>query len=61
MRKIYRAAQRLWKHEEGQDLVEYALMAASVAVVAGVFFPPAVMPAVSGIFSRLVTIFAQSP
>ena len=61
MKKLWTAAKKLWVARDGQDLVEYALMAASVAVVAGVFFPPTVMPAVSGIFSRLVVIFGQTP
>jgi len=34
MAKLLYAARRLWQDESGQDLVEYALMAASVAVVA---------------------------
>jgi Flp pilus assembly pilin Flp len=61
MQRLYWAVQRLLKDRKGQDLVEYALMAASVAVVAGAFFPPTVMPAVSGIFSRVVTLFNQTP
>ena len=61
MQRLYWAVQRFWKDKQGQDLVEYALMAASVAVVAGAFFPPTVMPAVSSIFSRVVTIFGQTP
>jgi Flp pilus assembly pilin Flp len=59
MQRLYWAVQRLLKDQKGQDLVEYALMAASVAVVAGAFFPPAVMPAVSVIMSKVVTIFGQ--
>jgi len=61
MTKLYRATKRLWKAKEGQDLIEYALMAASVAVVAGAIFPPSVMPAVSVIFDKIVTIFNQAP
>jgi hypothetical protein len=61
MQRLYRAILRIWNQKQGQDLVEYALMAASVAVVAGVFFPPAVMPAVSVIFSKVVGIFQQAP
>ena len=39
----------LWKDEQGQDLIEYALMAGFVAVAAG-----AAMPAVS---TQIGTIF----
>jgi Flp pilus assembly pilin Flp len=61
MQKLYGAVKRFWKQKKGQDLVEYALMAASVAVVAGIFFPPTVMPAASGIFSKIVDLFNQAP
>jgi Flp pilus assembly pilin Flp len=41
---------------QGQDMIEYALMAGTVAVVVAGFLPPQVMPAVSGIFSKVVSI-----
>jgi pilus assembly protein Flp/PilA len=31
---------RLWKEEEGQDLIEYALLVALIALVAVAVFPP---------------------
>ncbi|MGA8870700.1 MAG: hypothetical protein WB460_06170 [Candidatus Acidiferrales bacterium] len=31
---------RLWKEEEGQDLIEYALLVALIAVIAAAAFPP---------------------
>jgi Flp pilus assembly pilin Flp len=37
-------------------MIEYALMAATVAVVVAGFLPPQVMPAVSGIFSKVVCL-----
>jgi pilus assembly protein Flp/PilA len=42
---------KLWKDTQGQDLIEYALMAGFVAVAAG-----AVMP---GIAESISTIFSQ--
>lgn len=30
---------RLWKEEEGQDLIEYALLVALIALVAAAAFP----------------------
>ncbi len=51
---------RLWQlrlNTQGQDLVEYALMAGFVAVAAGAMWPSTIMPAVSGIFSKLVSSF----
>jgi Flp pilus assembly pilin Flp len=40
----------------GQDMIEYALMAGTVAVVVAGFLPPQLMPTVSGIFSKVVSI-----
>jgi Flp pilus assembly pilin Flp len=51
---------KLWKREDGQDMVEYALMAATIAVVIAGFLPPAVMPSVSSIFSKVCSSFAIS-
>jgi Flp pilus assembly pilin Flp len=61
MQKVYRAAQRLWKAQKGQDLIEYALMAGFVAVAAGAIFPTTVMPTVSGIFSKVSSMLAAAP
>lgn len=47
---------RLARNCQGQDLIEYALMTATVAVVVAGFLPPQVMPMVSGIFSKVVSI-----
>lgn len=55
---------QIFRDTRGQDLVEYALMAAFVAVAAGAIFPSSLMPAVSGIFSTLgsyFTIAANGP
>jgi pilus assembly protein Flp/PilA len=30
---------RLWKEEEGQDLIEYALLVAFIALIAAALFP----------------------
>jgi Flp pilus assembly pilin Flp len=49
---------RLYTETKGQDLIEYALMAGFVAVAAGAIFPSTLMPAVSSIFSKIVSSFA---
>lgn len=46
---------RLWLDRRGQDLIEYALMAAVVAVAAGAVFPP-VSGSISVIFSKIVSL-----
>lgn len=43
---------RLWKETRGQDLIEYALLAAFVAVAAGATFPP-VANNISAIYSKI--------
>jgi Flp pilus assembly pilin Flp len=48
---------RLCADTKGQDLIEYALMGAFVAVAAGAIFPTGLMPAVSSIFSKIVSSF----
>jgi len=48
---------RFFREHEGQDLIEYALMAGFVAVAAGAIFPTSLMPAVSTIFSQLTSSF----
>jgi len=52
--------QFLWTNRQGQDLIEYALIAGLVAVVVAGFLPPAVMPAISTIFSKIVSGFNAS-
>jgi Flp pilus assembly pilin Flp len=51
---------RLFKDERGQDLIEYALLAATIAVVVAGFLPPAIMPSVSTIFSKVTSSMALS-
>ena len=55
MKTLLQGANRLWRNTHAQDMVEYALLAASIAVVVAGFLPPAVMPAVSTIFSKIVS------
>lgn len=43
---------KFWRDEEGQDLVEYALLAALIALIAVAAFPP-VGNAIKSIFSKV--------
>ena len=45
--------QRLLRHEGGQDLIEYALMAAMIAVAVAAIFPQTIAPNISAIFSKV--------
>jgi Flp pilus assembly pilin Flp len=49
-----------WKQEAGQDLIEYALITATLAVVVAGFLPPTIMPAVSTIFAKISSSIALS-
>jgi Flp pilus assembly pilin Flp len=60
VKKLYQRATGLLLDDRGQDMIEYALLAASIAVVVAGFLPPAVMPAISSIFSKIVSGFNAS-
>jgi pilus assembly protein Flp/PilA len=51
---------RFCKDQRGQDLIEYALLAATIAIVVAGFLPPSVMPSVSTIFSKITSSMAIS-
>jgi pilus assembly protein Flp/PilA len=57
---MYRLLLRIWSNQRGQDLIEYALLAAAIAIVVAGFLPPSVMPSVSTIFSRITSSLAIS-
>jgi Flp pilus assembly pilin Flp len=54
------ALRALWLNIDGQDMIEYALMAASIVVLVAGFLPPALMPTVSTIFSKVVSEFTAA-
>lgn len=60
MKNICGLLVRLRQDRRGQDLIEYALLAATIAIVVAGFLPPAVMPSVSTIFSKLTSSMALS-
>jgi Flp pilus assembly pilin Flp len=51
---------RLLYENRGQDLIEYALLAAAVAVAAGAIMPP-VSGQISTIMSRITSLCARTP
>jgi Flp pilus assembly pilin Flp len=64
MAKLFYAAlqlRRLQKDERGQDMIEYALLAAAIAIVVAGFLPQTLMPSVSTIFSEVVSSFNATP
>lgn len=51
---------RLWREQSGQDMIEYALLAAAVAVIVAGFLPTQLMPSVSTVFSTITHTLALS-
>jgi pilus assembly protein Flp/PilA len=50
---------RIWRDEQGQDLIEYALMAGFVAVAAGAIMPN-VASSISTIFSQISSVLSSA-
>jgi Flp pilus assembly pilin Flp len=44
---------RIYRHQGGQDLIEYALMAATIAVATAAIFPQSIAPNICAIFSKV--------
>lgn len=55
-----RKINRIWRNTSGQDMLEYALITATIAVVVAGFLPPSILPSVSSIFSRITSTLALS-
>ena len=52
---------QLWSDNRGQDMIEYALLAAALVIVVAGFLPPQIAPAISNIFSTVSSMLAASP
>ena len=50
---------KIWKDQNGQDLIEYALMAGFVAVSAGAIMP-GVATSISTIFSKVASVMSAA-
>jgi pilus assembly protein Flp/PilA len=50
---------KVWKDTNGQDLIEYALMAGFVAVAAGAIMP-GVATSISTIFSKISSVMSAA-
>lgn len=60
MKKWINQALEFWRDDDGQDLIEYALMAATVAIACAGFLSPFVTPGISMIFTKIVSLMAVS-
>jgi Flp pilus assembly pilin Flp len=52
---LYLKAQQLRRDVRGQDMIEYALLAASISMAAGAFLPQWVGPSISAVFSKVTS------
>lgn len=48
-----RALRGLLADDSGQDMIEYALLAAAIVIIVAAFLPPQLTPAISTIFSKI--------
>ena len=55
-----RILRSLRKDEQGQDLIEYALIVGFMVIAVYVVLPNNLMPTVSNIFSHIVVIFGTA-
>jgi Flp pilus assembly pilin Flp len=52
---------RLLTDTQGQDLIEYALLVGFMVIAIWVFFPTSVVPSISTIFSRIISVASNLP
>ena len=59
-KNILSSIRRFWCNEDGQDMIEYALLAATLVIVVAGFLPTTLMPSVSTIFSKIESSMTAS-
>ncbi len=59
-RRVVGWALRLLHEDRAQDLIEYALLAAAVAVAAGALIPP-MASNISTVFSKVTSLMGRAP
>lgn len=53
--RMLRFLRRLYGDESGQDLIEYALLVAALAVIVAAAVPNQIIPVLSGLYSKITT------
>ncbi|HYM11307.1 MAG TPA: Flp family type IVb pilin [Bryobacterales bacterium] len=59
MTKLYLLIDRMLRDKQGQDLVEYALLAGFIAVAAGALLP-GISTSISTIFSKMASVVSAA-
>jgi Flp pilus assembly pilin Flp len=60
-RSFWKSVLRFQRDRKGQDLIEYALMAAFLTVAVAAFFPTSLAPNMSQIMSKAASLLARAP
>ena len=60
-RKYWNSVLRFQRDCQGQDMIEYALMAAFLTVAVAAFFPTSLAPNMSQIMSKAASLLARAP
>ncbi len=56
LRKLYCLLARLHRDQNGQDMIEYGLLASAVAVLVAGFLPASFFPSYVAIWTRVLTV-----
>ena len=60
-RRFWQSMLRLLGDRQGQDLIEYALLAAFLTVAVAAFFPTSLAPNMSQVMSKAASLLACAP
>ena len=61
MKKVNAWLLRLRLDRRGQDMIEYALLGAFIAVTVAAFFPTQIAPSIMTVFSKVASSLQASP
>ena len=59
--RFWHSVNRLRGDQQGQDMIEYALMAAFLTVAVAAFFPTSLAPNMSQIMSKAASLLSRAP
>lgn len=60
-RRFWQSVIRIQQDRQGQDLIEYALLAAFLTVAVAAFFPTSLAPNMSQVMSKAASLLARAP
>ncbi len=60
-RRFWQSVLRIQQDRRGQDLIEYALLAAFLTVAVAAFFPTSLAPNMSQVLSKAASLLDRAP